>query len=197
MIESQLDDLLARFSAGDELAAAEVFRMYEPFLRLVVRRHLTSRLRVKLDSVDIVQSVWADVLTGFRAGNWTFTNAAQLRTFLAKAARNRLIDRVRQHRAATEHEQPLAAVHADLAPTFRGPRPSEQAQADELWQQMLTVCPPAYHELLRLKRQGLELTEIAERTGLHYDSVRRILRKLARELARRGLAAFAGTSSKP
>ena len=42
---------------------------------------------------------------------------------------------------------------------------------------------PDHHELLRLKRQGLPLQEIAARTGLHEGSVRRILRQLARQLA--------------
>ena len=48
---------------------------------------------------------------------------------------------------------------------------------------MLALCPPAYHELLRLKRQGLPLAKIASRTGLHEGSVRRILRQLLRQLA--------------
>jgi RNA polymerase sigma-70 factor (ECF subfamily) len=34
-----------------------------------------------------------------------------------------------------------------------------------------------------LKREGLPLTEIAARTGLHEGSVRRILRRLSRDLA--------------
>jgi RNA polymerase sigma-70 factor (ECF subfamily) len=61
-------------------------------------------------------------------------------------------------------------------------RPSQVAQADELWQRMLRLCPPAHHELLRLKRQGCSLAEIAERTGLHESSVRRILYELARRI---------------
>jgi RNA polymerase sigma-70 factor (ECF subfamily) len=48
---------------------------------------------------------------------------------------------------------------------------------------MLALCPPEYHEILHLKRQGLLLDEIANRTGLHEGSVRRILRRLARQLA--------------
>jgi RNA polymerase sigma-70 factor (ECF subfamily) len=54
-----------------------------------------------------------------------------------------------------------------------------------LWEEMLALCPPAHHELLRLKRQGLRLAEIAARTGLHPSSVRRILYDLARQLAAR------------
>ena len=54
---------------------------------------------------------------------------------------------------------------------------------DDLWQRMLALCPPAHHELLQLKRHGLTLVEIAQRTGLHEGSVRRILRQLARQMA--------------
>jgi RNA polymerase sigma-70 factor (ECF subfamily) len=39
--------------------------------------------------------------------------------------------------------------------------------------------------VLVLRREGLPLAEIAARTGLHEGSVRRILRRLARELALR------------
>lgn len=63
------------------------------------------------------------------------------------------------------------------------PRPSQLAQADELWAKMLALAPPAHHEVLRLKREGQKVLEIAERTGLHPDSIRRILRKLARQVA--------------
>jgi RNA polymerase sigma-70 factor (ECF subfamily) len=47
---------------------------------------------------------------------------------------------------------------------------------------MLALCPPAHHDVLRLRREGLRLEEIAARTGLHEGSVRRILRKLARQV---------------
>jgi RNA polymerase sigma-70 factor (ECF subfamily) len=55
--------------------------------------------------------------------------------------------------------------------------------ADELWQRMLALCPPGHHQLLHLRKQGLTLDEIARRTGLHEGSVRRILRRLSRQLA--------------
>ena len=48
---------------------------------------------------------------------------------------------------------------------------------------MLEQCSPAHREILLLRRQGLLLSEIAERTGLHEGSIRRILYDLARRLA--------------
>jgi RNA polymerase sigma-70 factor (ECF subfamily) len=48
---------------------------------------------------------------------------------------------------------------------------------------MLAECRPAHRELLQLKREGLSVAEIASRTGLHEDSIRRILRDLACRIA--------------
>jgi RNA polymerase sigma-70 factor (ECF subfamily) len=183
MSTDTLDTLLAKLSSGDDAAAQEVFVTYEPYLRLVVRRMLPDQLRSKFDSIDVVQSVWADVLDGFRSSGWRFTNAAQLKAFLVRVTRNRFIDRYRQHRQALERQRSLGP--ADLAEAAVAPdeRPSQMAEADELWQRMLMLCPPAHRELLELKRQGCSLAEIAAKTGLHESSVRRILYDLARRLA--------------
>jgi RNA polymerase sigma-70 factor (ECF subfamily) len=48
---------------------------------------------------------------------------------------------------------------------------------------MLALCAPEHQELLRLKRQGLAMDDLAARTGLHPGSIRRVLRNLARKLA--------------
>jgi RNA polymerase sigma-70 factor (ECF subfamily) len=183
MSTDPLDALLDKLCSGDAAAAEEVFRTYEPYLRMVVRRQLPARLRAKFDSVDVVQSIWVDVLHGFREAGWRFTNSAQLRAFLVKVTRNRFIDRVRQHQRVLDREQPIESTELEGRSMARDPRPSEVVQADDLWQQMLALCPPAHHELLRLKREGKSLAEIAEQTGLHPSSVRRILYDLARQLA--------------
>jgi RNA polymerase sigma-70 factor (ECF subfamily) len=158
---------------------------------MAVRRQLNGPLRSKLDSMDIVQSVWADLLGTFRQAGWRFADRSHLRAFLMKVARNRLIDRRREHHHALEHEQPLAQAAVDDLPRAKDPRPSEVLQEQELWKRMLDGCSPAHREILLLKRQGLPNVEIARRTGLHEGSIRRILYELARRLAvpRKTLAA--------
>ena len=178
-----LDDLLAQLCSGDMAAAEQVFRAYEPYLRKAVRRQLPPPLRAKFDSADILQSVWTDLFRGFREAGWRFSDVDHLRGFLFVATRNRLIDRVRQHQKAAEREEPLGGGDRTHLLTSPHPRPSEIAQAQDLWDRMLAQCPPEHHELLKLRRQGYSLAEIAERTGLHPDSVRRVLRTLARQLA--------------
>jgi RNA polymerase sigma-70 factor (ECF subfamily) len=179
MTQKPLDQLLAKLCAGDTAAAGQVFVAFEPYLRRAVRRQLPPMLRSKFDSADVLQSVWADVIRAFRQAGCRFTDVDHLRGFLYVATRNRLVDRIRQHRTSAEREEPL--LNRQAASTE--PRPSEIAVADDLWRRMLATCSPEHHEILELRRQGYLLAEIAERVGLHCDSIRRILRNLARQLA--------------
>jgi RNA polymerase sigma-70 factor (ECF subfamily) len=178
-----LDELIERLNKGDVSAAERAFLAYEPYLRMAVRRRLSGPLRSKLDSMDIVQSVWADVLSRFRAAGWRFTDRVHLRSFLVKATLNRLIDRRRQHHRAIGKERALVETAPQDLPRANEPRPSEIAQGNELWKRMLEQCAPAHREILLLRRQGLLLSEIAERTGMHEGSIRRILYDLARRLS--------------
>jgi RNA polymerase sigma-70 factor (ECF subfamily) len=178
-----LDELIARLNDGDLVAAEKAFLAYEPYLRIAIRRQLNGPLRSKLDSRDVVQSVWADVLYRFQQAGWRFADRAHLRAFLMKVARNRLIDRRREHHRAIERERPLSDLKRHEQPRSGQPRPSEIVQGEELWERMLASCPPAHREILQLKRQGFPLSEIAARTGLHEGSIRRILYNLASRLA--------------
>jgi RNA polymerase sigma-70 factor (ECF subfamily) len=174
MTSAQLEQAVRRLNEGDVNAAEEIFRIYEPYLRMVVRRRLSQELRVKFDSVDIVQSAWADLWNGFRSARWKFADPARLRGFLVKATLNRLIDHVRQHRQAMTHERGIRPGNIELLAVAAG-RPSETVQTHELWDQLLAACPAEHHELLRLKQQGLSSAEIAAKVGLHESSVRRII----------------------
>ncbi len=183
MSDEHLDELIERLNHGDFDAAERVLAAYEPHLRMAVSRQLSGALRAKLDSMDVVQAVWADVLTGFRDSNWKFADRGQLKAFLMTLARHRLIDHRRHFRRALAAERPLGDLPIGEIPASSQPRPSEIVQGQELWERMLEECPPAHRELLRLKREGLPLAEIAARTGLHEGSVRRILYNIARRIA--------------
>jgi RNA polymerase sigma factor (sigma-70 family) len=180
-MNGELLDLLQRVRHGDEGAAGQLVAACEPHLRQAVRRSLPDRIRARFDSVDVVQSVWVHVLRGLRAGKWQFPDESHYHAFLLKVARRRLVSRMRHHGPAVERE--AAGTDLDRLPAPAQARPSEVAQAEELWQRLLALCPPGHHEVLRLRRQGLAMEEIGRRTGLHEGSVRRILRQLARQLA--------------
>jgi RNA polymerase sigma-70 factor (ECF subfamily) len=178
-----LDSLLDKLASGDSQAAERVFREYEPFLRAMVRRRLTPMLRAKFDSMDVVQSAWADVLQGYQESGWQFTDQEHLKSFLARVTYNHFVNQCRKNRGALEREQPFYEDESAAQHASGQPRPSQLAQAGELWATLTDLCPPAHRDVLELKRQGLPLAEIAERTGLHESSVRRILYELAKRLA--------------
>jgi RNA polymerase sigma-70 factor (ECF subfamily) len=181
MNTTTIEHLLDKLSSGDEAATEAVFRAYEPYLRQVVRRRLPTQIQARFESWDILQSVWADLLAGFREARWHFASAEQLRAFLIRVVQYRLYDRARKALRQTQQELPLTQSPTD--PVARQPRPSECAQADAVWDKLLELCPPEHHEILHLRRAGCTFQEIADRTGLHEGSVRRILRQLARQTA--------------
>jgi RNA polymerase sigma-70 factor (ECF subfamily) len=176
------DCLLERLNRAQPGAVDEMIVAFGPFLRTVVRRHLPAQLRGKFDSADVVQSVWVHLFRGLRSADWRFDHPAELRALLRTLARRRLVSRLRHYRAAAERER-FRAVAGDHPADAGQPRPSEVARASELWNRMLALCPPDRHDVLRLRRRGLRLAEIAARTGLHEGSVRRLLRQLARRLS--------------
>ncbi len=182
MSHTETDELLERLARGEVAVAEELHAAYAAYLRTVIRRQLPGRLRTRFDSADVVQSVWVHVVRRLASSGWQVRNEFQLRALLAVIARRRLVSRARTH-ARTVPEENDGSAALEARPAKGEPRPSEVAQAEELWERMLTLCPPEHHAILRLRREGLTLSEIAARTGLHEGSIRRILRRLARELA--------------
>src|SRR5262249_7764626 len=106
----ELTDFLRRIQAGDEAAARELLRRFEAEVRLVVRRQLPRLLRSRFDSLDFLQSVWGSFFRRMRTAPTEFEDSRHLVAFLARAAKNKVIDEYR--RAASRkndmhHEEPL------------------------------------------------------------------------------------------
>lgn len=92
--------LLALASAGDEEAATNLVREYEPELRRYVRFRLTHPgIRRLVDSLDVCQSVLAAFFVHLHDGKIDLVHPKQLFRLLAVMAENKLRDKVRRHRA--------------------------------------------------------------------------------------------------
>jgi RNA polymerase sigma-70 factor (ECF subfamily) len=179
MTDAGIESVLVRLGRGDVTAAGQLYTAYAAYVRAVVRRRFAPHLRTKFDSADVAQSVWAQVVRRVGAG-WKVNTEPELRALLAVIARRRLATRARaQPRpAARAGDSVLMAV-----PARNQASPSQVAHATDLWDRMLRLCAPEHRDILRLRREGLGLDEIAARTGLHEGSVRRVLRRLVRDLA--------------
>src|SRR5580693_5611554 len=94
-------ELIARVRAGDEHAAAELVRHYEPAIRRAARvRLVDTRLNRLLDSMDICQSVMASFFVRAALGQFDLNTPDQLLRLLATMTRNKLIGQVKGHGAA-------------------------------------------------------------------------------------------------
>ncbi|RUL88785.1 RNA polymerase sigma factor [Tautonia sociabilis] len=179
---------LDRIRSGDDDAARELLGRYEAEVRLVVRRQLPRLLRSRFDSLDFLQSVWGSFFRRMRGGDGPadFEDSRHLVAFLARAAKNKVIDEYRRagsQKQDMRREEPLwvdgqrpreVAGHEDS--------PSEVAQAHEALARMRDLLPEERREILVLKAEGLSSREIADRKGISERTVQRVIEDLRRRL---------------
>lgn len=183
MDEQMLRRCIERINAGDVEAAGAAFEALEGYVRIAVRRRLDRRIRARLDSRDVVQSAFADALLGILRGGWRFAGPAQLLGLLKRIATRKVVDRYRKHETSMRAEQPLGKTSPGELPATDQPGPIQEAEGREFRDRILRACPAPHREIIRLRMEGFRIGEIAERTGLHEGSVRRIIHGVARELS--------------
>src|SRR5215470_12045704 len=92
-----LRSLLERIRAGDQQAATELVRRFEPALRRAVRLRLRDRqLRRFLDSSDICQAVLLRFFVRVATGQYDLDTPEQVLKLLATLARNQVINEALQ-----------------------------------------------------------------------------------------------------
>jgi RNA polymerase sigma factor (sigma-70 family) len=179
-----LREILDRIREGDEAAARELLMRYEAQVRLVVHRQLPKLLRSRFDSLDFLQSVWGSFFHRVRTRPAEFENPAHLVRFLARAARNKVID---EHRRAASLKGDMRREESLWGDGTR-PRdvvadadtPSEVAEAREAYLRLRALLPEGRHAILELRAEGLGTREIGERLGISERTVRRALEELQR-----------------
>ncbi|MEO8942109.1 MAG: sigma-70 family RNA polymerase sigma factor [Isosphaeraceae bacterium] len=181
---SDLQGFLARIRAGDEDAARELLVRYEAQVRLVVRRQLPRLLRSRFDSLDFLQSVWGSFFRRMRSSDEDFEDPHYLVAFLARAARNKVIDQYRRalsRRQDMQLEEPLwiDGAHPRELPGDAD-SPSEVAEGNEALGRLRALLPEDRRVILEWKADGLSTKEIGNRLGISERTVRRILEDLRR-----------------
>ncbi len=184
--ESELTDFLRRIQAGDESAARELLSRFEAEVRLVVRRQLPRLLRSRFDSLDFLQSVWGSFFRRMRTAPTEFEDSRHLVAFLARAAKNKVID---EYRRAASRKQDMHREEPLWGDGMR-PRdvpdpidsPSEVAQAREVIVRLRELMPADRRAILEMKAEGLSSKDIGERLGISERTVQRVLEELRRRM---------------
>jgi len=179
--EQPFRDLIRQVRSGDEQAAADLVRRYEPAIRRAVRVRLRgNRLRRQLDSMDICQSILLNFFVRVAAGQFELDTPDQLLRLLATMARNKLINHAVHLRGEHRVTADLPEGQQVAAPD---PSPSRDLAAQELLQETLRRLAPDERRLLELRQQGREWAEVATVVGGTPEALRK---QLARAVERVG-----------
>jgi RNA polymerase sigma-70 factor (ECF subfamily) len=178
-------ELIARVRAGDDAAAREVVRRYEPAIRRTVRIRLADpRLRRFLDSMDICQSVFGSFFVRVALGQYDLEDPQQLLRLLLNMSRKKLIDHERRERAARRDFRRVEAsgeAARDLPATDDSP--SQQAALGELLQEMRKRLSPEERDLAEQRAQGREWAQIAAERGSSPEALRKQLNRAVERAA--------------
>ena len=191
MADEDFRSLLDRVRRGDQAAAFELVRTYEPFVRAAVRSRLRDQaMKRQFDSMDICQSVMKSFFPRAALGQFDVAEPKQLVGLLVKMAKNKLSHQLRRH------GQQCRDVHAVVSADATGfgdlvgsaATPDRIASAREQLQRLRERLGPEERQIADLRGEGCEWAEIAARLGGAADARRKqFQRALSAALAALGV----------
>jgi RNA polymerase sigma-70 factor (ECF subfamily) len=186
--EAGFRDLIGRVRAGDNEAAVELVRRFEPVVRRAVRfRLVDARLSAALDSMDICQSVLASFFVRTAAGQFEIDSSEQLVKLLVSMARNKLASQARREQAGRRDRRRIELTGSMADGVAAGsPTPSQQVANRELLAEVYRRLSPDELELAQLRNKGHDWAAIATLLGVDSTLLRkrlsRALDRVSREL---------------
>jgi RNA polymerase sigma-70 factor (ECF subfamily) len=193
----QYADFIRRIRLGDERAAEELIRRYEPEIRLEIRTLLRlrdPRLRRVFDSMDICQSVMVSFFLRAAVGDFDLDEPSQLIRLLVGMARNRLAERVRFHQRRRRDVRRIGGDHPDeWAIPSETETPSEVVSRRELLAIFRERLSEEERRVAELRSHGHDWAAVARELGGTPDGRRKqFSRAVARVGQELGLDAVTG-----
>jgi RNA polymerase sigma factor (sigma-70 family) len=186
--EGTFRELIDRVRSGDEQAAIDLVRRYEPAIRRAARVRLRDpRLGRLLDSMDICQSVLASFFVRAALGQYELGTPQQLLGLLVKMAQNKVARQAKAQRAGRrDYRRIVAEIEGGLDVAARDASPSRQAAARELLDEARRLLGPEESAVLERRERGSGWAEIAAELGGSPDALRvrmaRAVDRVARHL---------------
>ena len=158
---------VAKVRSGDELAAADLVRRYEPLIRREVRLRLEDRRLTRLfDSMDVCQSVLASFFVRTAAGQYDLDSPDQLVKLLVVMTRNKLASAARrQHQERRDQRKSTGAAEELDRAASPASSPSQVVANKELLDRFRAELNDEERQIADLRADGLAWGEVAERLG--------------------------------
>jgi len=164
----QFQLLLQRAKIGDQEAAGELMRQFEPFLHREVRLRLEDqRLRQAYDTMDISQSVLKSFFVRAAVGEFTLEHPRQFLALLVKMTRRKVVARARhEYRQKRDRRRVVCDVSVDLnAVPGHEPTPSVAVAGAELIERARQLLSPEERSIAELRAAACSWEEVAQRLG--------------------------------
>lgn len=169
--------LYQRFRGGDARALDRLFGRTQGRLLAVIRRRLGREMRLKVESMDILQDVWVDALGDI--GGFQPRGPGSFLRWLSARVENKirgLYDRFHAARRDMRVEEALPHELTRAIPSFQDPTPSATSLAHERSSLLARALDALEDEarqvvLLRL-HEDLAFKEIGRRRNKSEDAVR-------------------------
>jgi RNA polymerase sigma factor (sigma-70 family) len=164
--QAAFDEFIRRIRGGDEQAAAELVRQYEPLIRRAVRLRLEDdRLRRVFDSTDVCQSVLASFFARTALGQYDLQTPERLVSLLVVMTRNKVAAAARWQQSLRRDARRAAPAEelADVADP--GPSPSEQVSGQELLERFRAEFSAEEERIAELRKDGLNWAQISSQLG--------------------------------
>ena len=180
--------LLARWRAGDQQAATELFGRYASRLTALARSRLSDRLTRRIDPEDVVQSVYRTFFAEARAGRYELARGGDLWRLLVTITLHKLYDQARRDAAGKRagarqcnfgSEDSLMLLHIG---SRHRPSPLEAAALAEELEALMASLQTEHRRMLELRLQGYNLEEIAAELQCSQRTVIRVLERIKKKL---------------
>ena len=184
--QAEFAPLMDLVRQGDQRAAAELVRRYEPEVRRFIRFRLsTPALRRTMDSLDICQSVLCKFFVEVSEGRLNLQEPRQLAALLVTMARNKLYDRVRAAQADRRDARRLTAAGDETLGNIAaaGESPSEMLMVREILEAVSERLSPDERYLVEQRMNGRAWDDLAKELGSTPDAVRKRMTRALDEAA--------------
>jgi RNA polymerase sigma factor (sigma-70 family) len=176
-------ELIERVRSGDEQAASELVKQFEPVVRRELRFRLRdNRARFELDSMDISQSVLGNFFVRMAARQYDLKEQRDLVKLLVTMTRNKVAENLRtQHRQRRDSRRTVRGVEG-MALASAQPTPSRVLAGREILDQVRQNLSGEERQLIDLRWQGLTWEEIADSLGGTADARRKQMARALDEI---------------
>lgn len=188
--EPQWDQLINGLKEGDPQIVEDFFFKYDPVLRRIANRYLTSGLRRRLDAEDVVQSAFRTFFRRANEGEFEFSDGQKLWNLMCAITLTKVREKDRFHkrRKRSYHRESAPNDDSNDSGVVRfeaaDPRlsPSAAAEFSDQFSHLLESLGEEERQVVELKLQECTNEEVAASLGVSERTVRRIVKRLRARL---------------